>query len=548
MATEILIEESTTKVDITESGDIVINISNDQGPQGIGGATGPTGPTGSSITGPTGPTGANSTVAGPTGPTGPTGATGSTGSTGATGSTGPQGTFGGATFEYNYLTATTTTDPGPTNLNLNGALNASTRLLIDHEDINNTDVSGFLDTIDDSTSSIKGTLKISQVSNPANYVYYSIIGAHTHYTSYFDVPIGYVTGNISSLANGENVIITFARNGDIGSTGPTGATGSTGSTGPTGPTGPTGSTGSVGSGIAIKGSVATVGGLPSTGNTVGDSYIVTGTGHLYTWVGASWTDNGTIVGPTGPTGATGTNGTIGVNGATGATGPTGAAATIAVGTTTTSAAGTSASVSNSGTSSAATFNFTIPQGATGPTGAVSTVAGPTGPTGTSGIVAQTTAPSATGVMWLDTVALADSPSTVSVVSPITNTGTASAAIIGLDTSLIYPNNGSYLWRSWATQVDTILAIDFSFASGFSSYQVTPAASRTYTVGGIAPDGEVCHFAIVTSGTTSRTITFGTGFKTTGTLTTGTTSGRTFVISFVSDGTNMIEMSRTVAMA
>lgn len=43
-------------------------------------------------------------------------------------------------------------------------------------------------------------------------------------------------------------------------------------------------------------------------------------------------------------------------------GPTGAAATIAVGTTTTGAPGTDASVSNSGSSSAAIFNFTIPEG------------------------------------------------------------------------------------------------------------------------------------------------------------------------------------------
>lgn len=43
-------------------------------------------------------------------------------------------------------------------------------------------------------------------------------------------------------------------------------------------------------------------------------------------------------------------------------GPTGAAATITVGTTTTGAPGTDATVSNSGSSSAAIFNFTIPEG------------------------------------------------------------------------------------------------------------------------------------------------------------------------------------------
>lgn len=49
-------------------------------------------------------------------------------------------------------------------------------------------------------------------------------------------------------------------------------------------------------------------------------------------------------------------------------GTNGNAATIAVGTTTTGAAGSSASVTNVGTSSAATFNFTIPRGDQGVAG------------------------------------------------------------------------------------------------------------------------------------------------------------------------------------
>lgn len=52
----------------------------------------------------------------------------------------------------------------------------------------------------------------------------------------------------------------------------------------------------------------------------------------------------------------------------GTPGSPGAAATIAVGTTTTGNPGTNASVTNSGTSSAAVFNFTIPKGAKGDPG------------------------------------------------------------------------------------------------------------------------------------------------------------------------------------
>lgn len=71
-------------------------------------------------------------------------------------------------------------------------------------------------------------------------------------------------------------------------------------------------------------------------------------------------------------------GDTGATGATGAQGPKGdAAATINVGSTTTGAAGTNASVTNSGTSSAVVLNFTIPRGATG-------AQGPQGPAGADG--------------------------------------------------------------------------------------------------------------------------------------------------------------------
>lgn len=67
------------------------------------------------------------------------------------------------------------------------------------------------------------------------------------------------------------------------------------------------------------------------------------------------------------TGATGATGPQGPTGPTGATGATGTAATIAVGTVTTGAPGSAATVTNAGTSSAAVFNFSIPQGVAGAT-------------------------------------------------------------------------------------------------------------------------------------------------------------------------------------
>lgn len=66
----------------------------------------------------------------------------------------------------------------------------------------------------------------------------------------------------------------------------------------------------------------------------------------------------------------------------GPTGPTGPA-TITVGTTTTGAPGTNASVTNSGSNQNTILNFKIPVGATGPQG-IQGIQGPTGPQGLQG--------------------------------------------------------------------------------------------------------------------------------------------------------------------
>jgi hypothetical protein len=77
-------------------------------------------------------------------------------------------------------------------------------------------------------------------------------------------------------------------------------------------------------------------------------------------------------------------------------------------------------------------------------------------------------------------------------------------------------------------------------------KLTVTANRTLTTT-IPPAGCTATTIILTSGTSSYTITFGTGFKPVGTLATGTTSGRVFVVSWISNGTNLYESGRTAAM-
>ena len=161
------------------------------------------------------------------------GAQGTQGTQGVQGSLGTQGatgTFGGETHEYNFLTDTTNTDPGNGNLKFNNATIASaTVLYIDNVDFNTNDITQLLQTIDDSTSGIKGTIKFTEVGDPNSFAFFQITGTHTHESggAYFSVPVAYVTGTLS-VVNNDNVYVTFARVGDKGDTGAQGTQGTQG--------------------------------------------------------------------------------------------------------------------------------------------------------------------------------------------------------------------------------------------------------------------------------------------------------------------------------
>ena len=108
------------------------------------------------------------------------------------------------------------------------------------------------------------------------------------------------------------------------------------------------------------------------------SATINGSGHLILTNSLGYTtDAGNVVGPTGSQGPTGATGATGATGPAGTPGTPGAAATVDVGVTNTGAPGSYASVNNSGTTSDAVFNFTIPAGTTG-------AQGPTGATGATG--------------------------------------------------------------------------------------------------------------------------------------------------------------------
>ena len=284
------------------------------GAQGATGATGAQGATGS--TGSTGPSGATG-AQGATGPTGAQGATGSTGAQGATGSTGAQGAtgtggstgaqgaegnFGGATFYYTFESNTTNANPGAGDLRLdNSTQNAATGIYICDTDEDGTDIASYLQTIDDSTSTIKGHVKITNKLDSSQFLLFTI-SSLTDNTGYFDITVSPVDSSATSpFSANEDILITFARTGDKGDTGSTGAQGATGSTGSQGATGSTGAQGAAGA-QGATGSTGPTGPSGATG-----SQGATGS-----------------TGPTGPTGSTGSQGAAGSNGSAGSTGAQGA--------------------------------------------------------------------------------------------------------------------------------------------------------------------------------------------------------------------------------
>lgn len=78
------------------------------------------------------------------------------------------------------------------------------------------------------------------------------------------------------------------------------------------------------------------------------------------------------------------------------------------------------------------------------------------------------------------------------------------------------------------------------------FSVTPTGTLAINAASLQPGGEIV-IVVTTSGASSYTITFGTNFKSTGTLATGTSSGKVFTICFACDGVNWNETGRTTAM-
>ena len=388
----------------------------------------------------------NMTVFGPIGPTGPTGVTGATGVTGVTG---PKGGL-----RYTFSTTTTDADPGNGIFRFNNAtIGSATQIFIDLLDADGVTQTNFLDSWDDSTNTVEGTLVIQGRTTDTSVSTWNITGVTTA-TGYRKISVTYISG--TAPANSADCIIQFSRAGDVGATGPTG---------PTGPTGVTGERGGVpytfsttvteadpGTGV-IRYNNATIGSVTQIYIDNVDTNSISRTNWYDIWDDSTATvkgylviqsrtasgtnlnvfsissisaqtgyyrinvafvsgasvpsnaealsvnflrtgDNG-AVGPTGVTGVTGAVGPTGVTGVTGATGPAGPTGVTGV----TGAVGPTGPTGPAGaTGVAGATGATGATGAVGANGAVGATGptGPTGPAGANGDVGATGPTGATG--------------------------------------------------------------------------------------------------------------------------------------------------------
>lgn len=148
-----------------------------------------------------------------------------------------------------------------------------------------------------------------------------------------------------------------------------------------------------------------------------------------------------LVGPPGPPGPQGVPGRDGVDGQ---------AATVTVGSTTTTSPGTNANVTNSGTSSAAVLNFSIPRGNQGEAATVSVGTTTTGAAGSNASVTNSGTTSDAILDFTIPQGIAGNAATITVgsvqtVAPeypatVTNSGTTSAAV--LDFNIPRGNDGA----------------------------------------------------------------------------------------------------------
>tara|TARA_R110000824_G_scaffold15883_1_gene66547 strand:+ start:3964 stop:5025 length:1062 start_codon:yes stop_codon:yes gene_type:complete len=134
--------------------------------------------------------------------------------------------------KYTFSTTTSMADPGTGLLRYNhGTVASVTAIAVDDltADTGNPDVEAWLKTFDDSTSTIKGWIRLVEPGTPANYAIFNVTAVADN-SGWVQLTVVHVDSN-GTFGNTDSIRLFFSRTGDKGTTGDTGPTGSTGAAG-----------------------------------------------------------------------------------------------------------------------------------------------------------------------------------------------------------------------------------------------------------------------------------------------------------------------------
>jgi len=113
----------------------------------------------------------------------------------------------------------------------NGTVASVSEIAIDDQtaDTGNPDIEAWILTWDDSTSTVKGVLRLVEPGTPANYAVFHVTSL-TNGSGFVTLAVTHIDSN-GTFGDGDSIRVTFDRNGAKGDTGSTGSTGSTGARG-----------------------------------------------------------------------------------------------------------------------------------------------------------------------------------------------------------------------------------------------------------------------------------------------------------------------------
>lgn len=128
----------------------------------------------------------------------------------------PRGAPGGVL--YTFSTTTTDSDPGAGKVRFNNATPASiTAAYFDNADANGNTVTGWLDAVDDSTNTVKGSLVFRQLSN-GRVITFNVTGSVVDGTGYRKLTVAHTAG-ATLFDNDAEISVSFERAGDKGADG-----------------------------------------------------------------------------------------------------------------------------------------------------------------------------------------------------------------------------------------------------------------------------------------------------------------------------------------